>query len=69
LNVVREGEDREHGGYRVLREASVVRPWASIEESQAFAQRFSKALVESLVRGDGAVAVWIEGEVVWQTRR
>lgn len=45
-----------------------VRRWESAEESRAFARNFSKALVEALVRGDGAVAVWVDGQVHLQTK-
>lgn len=36
----------------------------SVEESNEFVRRFSKALVEALVRGDGSMAVYMDGQVV-----
>ena len=54
---------------KVLPGAGGFRRWESAEESKAFAENFSKALVEALARGEGAVAFWIDGRVVWHTRR
>lgn len=34
-------------------------------ESNAFIQRFSKALVDALVRGDGSMAVYVDGQIVY----
>ena len=70
MNVPREREKPEPlRALKVLPGAGEFRKWESREESEAFAKNFSKALIESLVRGEGAVAVWIDGQVVWQTRR
>jgi hypothetical protein len=70
VNVPREGDKPEtRHAWKVLRGAGGFRRWESPEESTTFARNFSKALVESLARGEGAVAVWIDGHVVWYTRR
>ena len=37
-------------------------------ESRAFVQKFSKALVDALVRGDGSMAVYVAGQVVYHER-
>ena len=38
------------------------------EESRAFVQKFSKALVDALVKGDGSMAVYVAGQVVYHER-
>lgn len=50
-------------------DAATFREWQNADESRRFACAFSKALVEALVRGEGSVAVCIDGEIVWQTSR
>ena len=35
----------------------------TVEESNEFVRRFSKALVDALVRGDGSMAVYMDGQV------
>jgi hypothetical protein len=70
VNVPRQPDERETiRALKVLPGVGESRRWASAEESDAFARNFSKALIESLARGEGAVAVWIDGQVVWHTRR
>jgi hypothetical protein len=70
MNVPRVDHEQEPPrAVKVLRGAGGFRQWASAEESETFARNFSKALIESLVRGEGAVAVWIDGQIVWHTRR
>ena len=71
MNVPRVDDEKgePQRAVKVLQGAGGFRKWASTEESETFARNFSKALVESLVRGEGAVAVWIDGQIVWHTRR
>jgi hypothetical protein len=37
-------------------------------ESRAFVQKFSKALVDALVKGDGSMAVYVAGQVHYHDR-
>ncbi len=53
---------------RLLRATCSSHRFKDAAESRDFIRRFSKALVEALVRGDGSMAVYVDGQVVYEER-
>jgi hypothetical protein len=43
--------------------------WEDAAESRRFTEAFSKVLVEAILRGDGDLGVYAQGQVLWYSRR